>query len=126
MCGIISQSSEARWTYQWVEQQWRLCCLCKSSVESPEHALLECTSSDELNSLHKEFLDRMYTEIPHLPQHPMVSSIDLFKRILRERTTIRLLAKFTHEVLELFQAEPVYHCLRMLYFNDTPAQNENK
>ncbi|KAF8241123.1 hypothetical protein L208DRAFT_1383577 [Tricholoma matsutake] len=50
----------------------------------------------------------MYTEIPHLPWCPMVSSIDLFKMILKERTTIRLLAKFTYEVLELFQAVPVY------------------
>ncbi|KAF8227832.1 hypothetical protein L208DRAFT_1404868 [Tricholoma matsutake] len=51
----------------------------------------------------------MYTEIPHLPRRPMVSSIDLFKMILKERTTIRLLAKFTYEVLELFQAVvPVY------------------
>ncbi|KAF8240425.1 hypothetical protein L208DRAFT_1384469, partial [Tricholoma matsutake] len=50
----------------------------------------------------------MYTEIPYLPWHPMVSSIDLFKMILKERTTIRLLAKFTHEALELFEAVPVY------------------
>ncbi|KAF8236085.1 hypothetical protein L208DRAFT_1391153, partial [Tricholoma matsutake] len=50
----------------------------------------------------------MYTEIPYLPQHPIVSSIDLFKMILKERTTIRLLAKFTYEVLEFFEAVPVY------------------
>ncbi|KAF8240369.1 hypothetical protein L208DRAFT_1233446 [Tricholoma matsutake] len=91
-----------------VQQQWRLCRLCKNSVESPEHALLECTGSYELNNLRKKFSDRMYTEIPHLPQRPMVSSIDLFKMILKERTTIRLLAKFTYEVLELFEAVPVY------------------
>ena len=28
----------------WVQQQWRLCHLCKSLVESPEHALLECSN----------------------------------------------------------------------------------
>jgi hypothetical protein len=38
----------------------------------------------------------------------MVSSIELFKLMLRERGTIRLLAKFTHEVLELFEAVPVF------------------
>jgi hypothetical protein len=76
----------------------------------PEHALLasECTSSDELNSLCTEFLDSIHTEIPYLPQRPMVSSVDLFKRMLRERSTIRLLTKFAHEVLELFDAVPVY------------------
>ncbi|KAF8236891.1 hypothetical protein L208DRAFT_1390202, partial [Tricholoma matsutake] len=50
----------------------------------------------------------IYTEILYLPWHPMVSSINLFKMILKERTTIRLLAKFTHKVLELFEAVPVY------------------
>lgn len=109
----------------WVQQQWRLCCLCKGSVESPEHALLECTSSDELNNLHKDFLNRMHTEIPCLPQCPMVSSVDLLKRILRERTTVRLLAKFTYEVLELFEACQSM-CLGMLYFNDTPAQRKEE
>jgi hypothetical protein len=69
----------------WIQQQWRLCHLCKSSVESPEHALLECASSEELTSLCKKFMDRMHTEIPYLPWHPMVSSIDLFKVMLRER-----------------------------------------
>ncbi|KAF8224405.1 hypothetical protein L208DRAFT_1511929, partial [Tricholoma matsutake] len=54
-----------------VQQQWRLCRLCKNLVESPEHALLECTGSDELNNLHKKFSDRMYTEIPYLPRRPM-------------------------------------------------------
>ena len=53
-------------------------------------------------------MDRMHTEILYLPWHPMVSSIDSFELILRERGTIRLLAKFTHEVLELFEAVPVF------------------
>ncbi|KAF8240097.1 hypothetical protein L208DRAFT_1224108, partial [Tricholoma matsutake] len=38
-----------------IQQQWRLCCLCKNLVESPEHALLECTGSYELNNLRKKF-----------------------------------------------------------------------
>ena len=50
----------------------------------------------------------MHTEIPYLPRHPMVSSVDLVKWIWGERGTIRLLAKFTPEVLELFEAVPVF------------------
>jgi hypothetical protein len=43
-----------------------------------------------------------------LQRRPMVSSIDLLKSILNERKTIRLLAKYTFEVLEVYETVQIY------------------
>jgi hypothetical protein len=91
-----------------VTRNWRLCRFCKIAIESPEHALLECAGSNELCTLRDDFMVKVYTDIPHMPRRPMISSIDLLKRILRERSTVRLLGKFTHEVLALYEATPIY------------------
>ena len=99
-----------RWTEHcrpYITRNWRLCRFCKIAVESPEHALLECNGLEALTALRNGFMTRMYTDVAHLPHRPMVSSIDLLRSILAERKTIQLFAKYTYEVLMVFEVEPI-------------------
>ncbi|KAJ7747772.1 hypothetical protein B0H16DRAFT_1850237, partial [Mycena metata] len=95
--------------YQPVERSDRLCRFCKAEVETPEHALITCKSSDALVQLRTIFLSRLFQDAPHL-QAIMVESSDteFLKAMIYPRQTIALVAKFAHEVLQIFYAVPVY------------------
>jgi hypothetical protein len=87
----------------------RLCRFC-DVVESPEHALLECIASPEVVALRSGFLPKVLTTVPKL-QTKMVqlSSVDFLKAIIFDRSTILLVGKFVHKVLEVFYAVPLRH-----------------
>ena len=87
----------------------RVCRFCKVEVETPEHALLSSVASPEGVSLRTIFLENLFNTTPNL-RRLMVeeTSIEFFKSMVYERSTIALVAKFAHEVLQIFYAIPVF------------------
>jgi hypothetical protein len=92
--------------YAPVPREDPLCRLCRK--ETPEHALISCDSSDELNQLRSAFLAKLFHDVPNL-QHCMVelNKTKFLKAMLFHRPTIALLAKYTYEVFEIFYAVSV-------------------
>jgi hypothetical protein len=87
----------------------RVCRFCKSEVETPEHALLACDASVEVKSLREVFLEKLFTDAPSLRRRMVeLNSVDFFKAMIYERSTIALVAKFAYDVLEVFYAKPVH------------------
>ncbi|KAJ7660784.1 hypothetical protein DFH06DRAFT_988742, partial [Mycena polygramma] len=87
----------------------RVCRFCKSEVETPEHALLDCDASTEVKSLREVFLAQLFSDVPTLRRRmDELDLIEFFKAMVYERKTIALVAKFAHEVLEVFYATPVF------------------
>ncbi|KAJ7187675.1 hypothetical protein GGX14DRAFT_342033, partial [Mycena pura] len=92
-----------------VPRSERLCRFCRKEVETPEHALISCESSEELVGLRATFLGELFTSLPNLRNEMAVLSNTLFlKAIIFPRSTIALVAKFAHDVLQLFYAVPVF------------------
>ncbi|KAJ7487999.1 hypothetical protein FB451DRAFT_1025256, partial [Mycena latifolia] len=86
-----------------------VCRFCKTEVETPEHALLTCDASAEVMSLRTAFLERLSTDALNL--HCLmdeVDSIEFFKSMVYERSTIPLVAKFAYDVLSVFYTTPVF------------------
>ncbi|KAJ7504732.1 hypothetical protein B0H11DRAFT_1709425, partial [Mycena galericulata] len=71
--------------------------------------LLSCDASPEVASLRAMFLEKLFNTTPNL-RRLMVEedSIEFFKSMVYERSTIALVAKFAHEVLQVFYAIPVF------------------
>ena len=87
----------------------RVCRFCKIEVETPEHALLSCVASPEVASLRTVFLEKLFNTAPNLRRLLVEEdSIEFFKSMVYERSTIALVAKFAHEVLQIFYAIPVF------------------
>ena len=77
-------------------------------VETPEHALINCKSSDALVELRSTFLVKLLHDAPHLENlMAELSNTEFLKAIIYSRPTIALVAKFAHDVLESFYAVPV-------------------
>ncbi|KAJ7267675.1 hypothetical protein B0H12DRAFT_1209080 [Mycena haematopus] len=95
--------------HQPVPRSERLCRLCRQEVESPEHALITCQSSDKLIELRAVFLAKLFTDLPQLhTQMAELSNTEFLKAIIYPRSTIALVAKFAYEVLEVFYEVPVF------------------
>jgi hypothetical protein len=93
-----------------VPREQRLCRFCLNAVESPEHALLECTASHELVRLRNAFVQRMQVEMPvFLSGFAPQGALLCLKALIANRTTIALLAKYTHDVLQIFDAHAIYN-----------------
>jgi hypothetical protein len=87
----------------------RFCRFCKTQVESPEHALLECQVSPDIFMLRNVFLNKLFHTVPSLQQKMAeLSSIEFLKAMIYERATIVLVANYVHDVLEAFYATPLY------------------
>jgi hypothetical protein len=87
----------------------RVCRFCKIEVETPEHVLLACDTYVEVMSLRAAFLVQLFKTAPTLRR--LMNELDLiefFKSMVFERSTIALVAKFAHEVLEVFYTIPVF------------------
>ncbi|KAJ7066872.1 hypothetical protein B0H15DRAFT_971598 [Mycena belliarum] len=95
--------------YQPVPRSDRLCRFCRSEVETPEHALITCESSDSLVQLRATFLGDLFSKLPNLQwQMADLSNTEFLKAIIQPRSTIALVAKYTHEVFEIYYAVPVF------------------
>jgi hypothetical protein len=91
-----------------VPRSERLCRFCKMEVETPEHALITCTSSDAIIQLRSIFLPQLFHKAPHL-QSLMVqlSNTEFLKAMIYSRPSIALVAKFAYDILEVFYSTPV-------------------
>jgi hypothetical protein len=86
-----------------------VCRFCRREVETPEHALITCESSDTLVKLRDTFLAKLFSDIPNLRIQMMaLSNTEFLKAIIYPRSTIPLVAKFVFDVLEVFYAEPLF------------------
>jgi hypothetical protein len=89
-----------------VPRHERLCRFCIAKVGSPEHALLECQASPEVLNLRNVFLGKFLRAVPRMESKFVeLGSIELLKALIYERSTITLVGKFVHDVLEV--GEPV-------------------
>jgi hypothetical protein len=88
-----------------------VCRFCKSDIETPEHALLGCDASSKVVHLRSSFLVQLIATAPtlrRLMEKSNLTLIKFFKSMVYERSTIPPAAKFAHEVLEVFYANPVF------------------
>ncbi|KAJ7258511.1 hypothetical protein C8J57DRAFT_1073530, partial [Mycena rebaudengoi] len=87
----------------------RLCRLCEAAVETPEHALVTCASLDALVELRRRFLEQLFAKTPEL-QRVLTekSETEFLKAIIYSSPAIALVAKFAHDVLQIFYAIPVF------------------
>ncbi|KAJ7436384.1 hypothetical protein B0H11DRAFT_1754854 [Mycena galericulata] len=100
--------------HQSVPRDERLCRLCLGAVESLEHALVECQALRAILDMRNVFLDNSFRAVPKMQTKMAeilaeISSVEFLKAIIYERSTIVLVDKFVHDVLEEFYAVPVYH-----------------
>jgi hypothetical protein len=95
--------------HQPVPGEAHLCRFCAKSVETPEHALLECVGSPMLVELRKSFLEKLLSTAPNLRERVIDQDLISFLKSMIYQHTIILTAKFTHDVLEIFYAVPL-HC----------------
>jgi hypothetical protein len=91
-----------------IDRNLRVCRFCKVKIESPEHALLECTAAADLVLLRNDFLTRMNTDIRGLPSLNSMSAVDYFTLMISYRQTISLVAKYAFRVTEFFEATPMH------------------
>ncbi|KAJ7673569.1 hypothetical protein B0H14DRAFT_2171449, partial [Mycena olivaceomarginata] len=85
----------------------RLCRFCKAEIESPEHALLQCTASADLVLLRHNFLAHMNNDIKRLPALNSMPVLEFFTRMISYRHTISLVAKYAFGVTEIFESTPM-------------------
>ena len=71
--------------------------------------MITCTSLDALVELRRIFMEQLFEKCPNLKPHLAEdSNTDFLKAIIYSRPSIALVAKFTHDVLQLFYAIPVF------------------
>ncbi|KAJ6497212.1 hypothetical protein C8R47DRAFT_972415 [Mycena vitilis] len=91
-----------------VPRSERYCRFCKTEVETPEHALISCTSSDALTQLRSAFLVQLFRNSPDLRVLMVeLSDTEFLKALIFSRPNVALVAKFAYAALELFYAVPV-------------------
>ncbi|KAJ7100849.1 hypothetical protein B0H15DRAFT_770207, partial [Mycena belliarum] len=91
-----------------VPREDRRCRFCKTEVETPEHAMITCTSLDALVELRHAFMGELFSKCPNLQHHLTEdSNTEFLKVLINSRPSIALVAKFSHDVLQLFYAVPV-------------------
>ena len=112
---LLSDHSLALERGRWAERDrpriarnLRLCRFCTREIESPEHALFECTDSWALLDTRAEFLNMAYHLAPALQHARCSSSVELLHLFLANRTTTPLLAKLCYNVLQIYDAAPMH------------------
>jgi hypothetical protein len=69
--------------HQQVPRENRLCRLCKTEIETPEHAMITCTSLDALVELQCIFLEQLFEKCPNLkPQLAEELNTEFLKAII--------------------------------------------
>jgi hypothetical protein len=92
-----------------IERSRRVCRFCKTEVETPEHALLVCSTSADVVALRTVFLENLFGYAPNLRRlMAELDDVEFFKAMLYERASIGLVGKFAYEVLQVFYATPVF------------------
>jgi hypothetical protein len=92
-----------------VPREARLCRFCVNTVETPEQALLECNASPAVLDLRSTFMEKLLQTAPTLQQKMVeLNSTSFLKAIIYQCSAIVLVAKFVHDILEVFYSVPVY------------------
>ncbi|CAA7260997.1 unnamed protein product [Cyclocybe aegerita] len=111
---LLSSHSLALERLRWTEhrrpripREDRKCRICKEAIESPEHALLECQADENLTTLRNTFIAKFYQECPTVVRPGQGSSAHLLQAMIHEEISIKLVAKFTFEVLSIFEGLPI-------------------
>ena len=95
--------------HEQVPRENRLCRFCKAEIETPEHAMITCTSLVALTDLRRIFLEQLFLKCPNLQCHLTEdSNTEFLKVIINSRPSIALVAKFAHDILQIFCAIPVF------------------
>ncbi|KAF9038844.1 hypothetical protein BDZ89DRAFT_1129597 [Hymenopellis radicata] len=85
----------------------RLCRLCGSSIESPEHAILLCEGDPDLVALRNAALTLLAPSLPHLdllcPIDPD-RALDILRGLIFQDICLPPVAKLVYEVMELFKS----------------------
>ncbi|PPQ81254.1 hypothetical protein CVT26_015075 [Gymnopilus dilepis] len=97
-----------RWHRPQVPRERRLCRFCKLLVETPEHALLECTANNELTSLREKFCQDLPPTLQEAGQNHQNNATRYLKLLIQSKGITDRLAEFTHDVLEIFNSVEVY------------------
>ncbi|KAJ7652699.1 hypothetical protein DFH06DRAFT_1093769 [Mycena polygramma] len=95
--------------HQPVPREARVCRFCLNTVETPEHALLDCTGSPAVQNLRTIFLGTLLQTVPTLQQKMIeLNSTSFLQAIIYQRSTIVLVAKYVHDILEVFYSVPLH------------------
>jgi hypothetical protein len=91
-----------------IDRHLRLCRLCRSEVESPEHAILQCDASAEVSALRREFVEKVAAEIPTIQGIMLLNPQERFRALLSQKHVTGLLAKLCHDVSIIFDSVAMY------------------
>lgn len=114
-CLVLSNHALAIERLRWsehrrpqIERAERKCRFCELA-ESPEHALLDCTSNATLIEIRTAAMNKIYGLAPHIPRIGSTDSVVVLRTMLAQRSTINILARYTHEVLTLYGKSQIYN-----------------
>lgn len=88
---------------KFVPRDRRLCRFCTGAVETPEHALLECTANTTLPLIRARFLAQVEVLRPDIvPPIAARAPLSALRVLLDWPDFVHVLAAFTHAVLSVF------------------------
>ncbi|KAF8074804.1 hypothetical protein FPV67DRAFT_1445833 [Lyophyllum atratum] len=91
-----------------VPAQFRFCHFCRDGLEDVAHALIQC-SHPPLQVLRTDFFRHVDVTLPRFrPRYPGTDPLVLVRKLLAQRATIALFAKYVYDVFEVFYAEPMF------------------
>ncbi len=102
----LEQLRQADRYHPFVPRDKRLCCLCASSVESPEHAVLLCEGDPDLVSIRSAALTLLMPKLPHLNLScpiPPEQALDTLRGMICQDICLPPVAKLVYGVMELFK-----------------------
>ncbi|KAK0236643.1 hypothetical protein EDD85DRAFT_834253 [Armillaria nabsnona] len=95
-----------------IARDQRLCRLCTTAIETPEHVILECDSSGFISELRSEWMEKVHTAIPEArlmsQQRNLVGHLQW---LLEQEKIVLLVGKFVYLVLQEVYSYPIYRPL---------------
>ncbi|KAK0421722.1 hypothetical protein EV421DRAFT_1724487 [Armillaria borealis] len=93
-----------------IPRENRLCRFCLEEIETPEHALLLCTGSNEVIDARSRSFLILRPLFPALPLSHVTAGNARWtlKKLNFTGPTIQLVAKFVWEILQIFGSTPIY------------------
>jgi hypothetical protein len=86
-----------------IPREWRLCRFCGSTIKNEQHALLICTVAPEILHLRVQFLQDIYQVVPEIRLLRLrLSAYEFLLVIIHRRDITPRVAKYIHDVLEIF------------------------
>ena len=107
-----------------IDRSLRVCRFCKAEIESPEHALLECTAEPQLLMLRADFISRRKKDIPGFLPLGSMPSADFVTHMIAYRNTLSLVSKYAYEVTLIYEATPMHIPPLPLHWLTLPRRND--